>query len=47
MNFKWTMERIVQRGYIDKIVENLPMNEKVAEGVRRLRGYVEQVISGK
>ncbi|MBQ7199068.1 MAG: HD domain-containing protein [Selenomonadaceae bacterium] len=47
VNFKWTMERIVQRGYIDKIVENLPMNEKVAEGVRRLRGYVEQVISGK
>ena len=47
VNFKWTMEKIVERGYIDKIVENLPINEKVAEGVRRLRGYVEQVISGK
>ncbi len=47
VNFKWTMEKIVQRGYIDKIVENLPMNEKIAEGVRRLRGYVEQVINGK
>ena len=47
VNFKWTMEKIVERGYIDKIIENLPMNEKIAEGVRLLRGYVEQVISGK
>ena len=44
VNFKWTMEKIVQRGYIEKIVENLPMNEKIAEGVRRLRNYVETVI---
>ena len=44
VNFKWTMEKIVERGYIDKIVENLPMNEKIAEGVRRLRNYVETVI---
>lgn len=47
VNFKWTMEKIVERGYIDKIVINLPMNEKIAEGVHRLRNYVEQVISGK
>lgn len=46
VNFKWTMEKILERGYIDKIVENLPMNERIAEGVRRLRRYVEQVIQG-
>ena len=47
VNFKWTMEKILERGYIDKIVENLPMNEKIAEGVRRLRNYVEQFVSSK
>ena len=27
--FKWTMKKILERGYIDEIVKNLPMNEKV------------------
>ena len=36
-----TMQKIVERGYIEKIVNNLPMDEKVAEGVRRLRNHVE------
>ena len=40
INFAWTMKKIVERGYIDKIVENLPQDEKIAEGVRRLRSYV-------
>lgn len=43
--FKWTMKKILERGYIDAIVENLPMNEKVAEGVRRLRQHVEKMIN--
>ncbi|MBQ9487204.1 MAG: HD domain-containing protein [Selenomonadaceae bacterium] len=44
VNFKWTMKKIVERGYIDKIVENLPMDEKVAQGVRRLKNYVDNFI---
>lgn len=44
VNFQWTMKKILERGYIDKIVENLPMDEKVAEGVRRLRVYVENFL---
>jgi len=42
INFSWTMQRIVERGYIEKIVENLPMDERVAEGVRRLRKHVDK-----
>ncbi len=45
VNFVWTMKKIVERGYIDKIVKNLPQDEKIAEGVRRLRNYVEKFIS--
>jgi len=44
INFKWTMKKIVERGYIDKIAEHLPMNEKVAEGLARLRRHVDEVL---
>lgn len=42
INFSWTMRKIVERGYIDKIVANLPMDEKIAEGVRRLKIHVDK-----
>ncbi|MBQ6758906.1 MAG: metal-dependent phosphohydrolase, partial [Selenomonadaceae bacterium] len=45
INFSWTMQRIVERGYIEKIVANLPMDERIAEGVRRLRRRVEEKLS--
>lgn len=45
INFSWTMKKIVERGYIEKIVSNLPMDERVAEGVRRLRVHVEKKLS--
>ena len=45
INFSWTMQKIVERGYIEKIVANLPMDEKIAEGVRRLRNHVEEKLS--
>ena len=41
INFSWTMQKIVERGYIEKIVDNLPMDEKIAEGVKRLRAHVD------
>ena len=42
VNFSWTMKKIVERGYIEKIVSNLPMDERIAEGVRRLKLHVEE-----
>ena len=45
INFSWTMRKIVERGYIDKIVSNLPMNEKIAEGVRRLKLHVKEKLA--
>ena len=42
INFSWTMQKIVERGYIDKIVSNLPMDERIAEGVRRLKLHVAE-----
>lgn len=46
INFSWTMKKIVERGYIEKIVSNLPMDEKIAEGVRRLKLHVDSKVIG-
>ena len=43
INYPWTMKKIVERGYIDHIVEALPMDENVAKGVDRLREHVKKV----
>ena len=49
VNFSWTMKKIVERGFIDKIIKNLPRNEKnsarIDEGIIRLKKFVEEKIS--
>ncbi|MBR5914275.1 MAG: HD domain-containing protein [Selenomonadaceae bacterium] len=45
INFKWTMEKILERGYIEKIVENLPIDENIAKGVQLLRKHVEKILN--
>ena len=45
VNFKWTMKKILERGYIEKIIENLPMDAEVAKGVQRLKKYVEDFVA--
>ena len=42
INFAWTLCRIVQRGYIDAFIESLPAQEGIAEGVARMRAYIER-----
>ena len=49
VNFSWTMKKIVERGYIDTIIKNLPRNEKnsarIDEGIIRLRNFVAEKIA--
>ena len=42
INFSWTLQRVVERGYVDKIIRCLPTNEAIDIGVRRLRRYIAQ-----
>ena len=39
--FAWTLERIEERGYLEKLIRCLPKGEMVDRGVARLRGYVQ------
>ena len=50
VNYSWTLRKISERGYIDKIIENLPRNEKnsarIDEGILKLKNYVAEKIKG-
>ena len=43
INFMWTLRRIVERGYVDAFIESLPAQDGIAEGVARLRAYIERL----
>ncbi len=47
INFAWTLRRIQERGYLEKLIHCLPKGEKVQRGVARLRGYVESKLAEK
>jgi hypothetical protein len=47
INFAWTLRRIQERGYLEKLIHCLPKGEKVQQGVERLRGYVESKLAEK
>ena len=40
INFVWTLRKIKERGYVETFIANLPQEEGVAEGVKRLRSYI-------
>ncbi len=48
VNYAWTLQKIVERGFVDKIIENLPRNEKnsarIDEGILNLRKYLNDRI---
>ena len=45
--FAWTLKRIEERGYIEKLIRCLPSGEKVEKGVARLREYVRNKLAEK
>jgi hypothetical protein len=43
INYAWTMQRVLERGYVNKIVSCLPKGSAgIDEGVRKLRLYVKE-----
>ena len=42
VNFSWTLQRIRDQGYIERIISCLPLDDRVMLGVQRLRAYVEE-----
>lgn len=42
INYSWTMKRIVEAGYIDRIIECIMPNEEILPGLIRLQEYVKK-----
>jgi len=42
VNFGWTLQKMVERGYIQNIIDHLPQQEGVDVGVKRLWEYIEK-----
>jgi len=42
VNFGWTLQKMVERGYIQKIIDHLPDQDGVQTGVDRLWKYIEE-----
>ena len=45
--FSWTLKKLQERGYLEKLIRYLPKGEKVERGVARLRGYVQDKLNEK
>ena len=39
VNFSWTLQRIRDQGYIERIISCLPLDDRMMLGVQRLRAY--------
>jgi putative nucleotidyltransferase with HDIG domain len=42
VNFAWTLQKMVDRGYIQTVIDHLPEQEGVDIGVKRLWKYIEE-----
>jgi hypothetical protein len=42
VNFGWTLQKMVERGYIQKVIDHLPEQEGVQVGIDRLWAYIEK-----
>lgn len=40
INFSWTLKKMVERGYVDKIIKYLPQQPGIDVGIKRLREYI-------
>lgn len=42
INYRWTLEQVVRRGYLEPIIKQLPQTSEIKEVVARLRRYMSE-----
>ncbi|VBB06812.1 Hypothetical protein LUCI_2049 [Lucifera butyrica] len=47
INYDWTLKRIYDQGYVDKIAAHLPATKEIAAAVDQLRSYIDARLSKK
>jgi putative nucleotidyltransferase with HDIG domain len=46
VNYTWTLRRIVERGYIERIIACLPQTPEITAVIGRLRDYINEKLEG-
>ena len=49
INFAWTLKKVVEKGYVDKVVAHLPVKEQpdLQPGFDRMYKYIEEKCNTK
>lgn len=45
--FAWSLKQIVKQNYIEDIINNLVQDEKMMQGITRLRNYIQEKLQTK
>lgn len=45
--FAWSLKQIVEQNYIEDIINNLVQDEKMMQGITRLRNYIQEKLQTK
>lgn len=45
--FAWSLQQIVEQNYIEDIINNLVQDEKMMQGITRLRNYIQEKLQTK
>ena len=45
--FAWSLQQIVEQNYIEDIINNLVQDEKMMQGITRLRNYIQEKLQMK
>ena len=45
--FSWSLQQIVKQNYIEDIIKNLVHDEKMLQGIERLRNYMQKKLQTK
>ena len=45
--FAWSLKQIAEQNYIEDIINNLVQDEKMMQGITRLRNYIQEKLQTK
>ena len=47
LNFSWTMQKVAERGYVEKIIKELPPSQEIKQGCAKLKQYIAAKLQEK
>lgn len=42
LNFAWTLEKVMEQGYVKMVMDSLPKTPEIEEGIKRMENYIAE-----